>query len=214
MRKLTESGTRSSIGRRACVLAAAWIACACAGSGAPRPAPVEARGASGFRVTERVRVGAGARADFARAVRLLEAEQYERGIALLVEVTDAEPELTAAHIDLGIAYARTGDLARAEASLARALEQTPRHPAAHNELGIVYRRTGRFAEARRSYEKALASYPDFHLARRNLAILCDLYLSDVDCAVESYSAYVQAVPGDQSAAMWLADLRNRAGKEE
>ena len=103
---------------------------------------------------------------------------------------------------------------RAEASLARALEQNPRHPAAHNELGIVYRRTGRFADARRSYEKALSLHPDFHLARRNLAILCDLYLSDVDCAVESYAAYVPAVPGDAPAAMWLADLRRRAGREE
>ena len=85
-------------------------------------------------------------------------------------------------------------------------------PVAHNELGIVYRRTGRFDEARGSYEKALEHYPEFHFARRNLAILCDVYLRDLDCAVEHYTLYTQAVPDDEAAAMWVADLHNRAGK--
>jgi tetratricopeptide (TPR) repeat protein len=210
MRKRADGSARWR--RRATVVASAWIACGCGGFGTPRPAAVETRDASGFSITERIRVGPGVRADFERAVTLLEQEQYERGIELLNEVTEAEPELTAAHIDLGIAYARVGDLARAEASLARALELNSRHPVAHNELGIVYRRTGRFAEARRSYERALALHPGFHLARLNLAILCDLYVSDVDCALHNYEAYTQAVPGDAAAAMWLADLRTRAGR--
>ena len=43
------------------------------------------------------------------ARRLLEQEEYESGIALLVEVTEAAPNLTMAHIDLGIAHVRVGD---------------------------------------------------------------------------------------------------------
>jgi Flp pilus assembly protein TadD len=210
---LTSARTAAaSLRRRALVLAAALGASGCAASGATRPAPIELREPGGFTITEKVRVSGTLRADFERALRLLQEERYESGIALLVEVAEAAPELTAAHIDLAIAYGRLGDLQRAEASIQRALELNPRHPVAHNELGILYRRTGRFADARRSYEKALALQPEFHFARRNLAILCDLYLADPECALEHYQAYTQAVPDDEAVAMWVADLRNRTGR--
>jgi len=173
---------------------------------------VEARDASGFTITEKVRASGDARSDFEGGVRALEAKQYESAIAQLAKAVEAAPDATAAHIDLAIAYRETNDLARAEASLNAALVQNARHPVALNELGIVYRRTGRFAQARQSYEQVLALYPDFHYARRNLAVLCDLYLADASCALENYERYVQAVPDDAEAKMWLADLRARAGK--
>jgi Flp pilus assembly protein TadD len=196
---------------RAFVLAAALALSACASAGG-RPAQTEVVDANGFTITERVRAGSGARADFAQAVVLLEQEQLDAAIARLALVTAAAPQATLAHIDLGMAYSRVGDLAQAEASLKRALELNPRHPVAHNELGIVYRKTGRFAEARQSYETALALYPAFHFAHRNLGILCDLYLADVDCALEHYERYVAAAPGDETAVMWIADLRARTGR--
>ena len=87
---------------------------------------------------------------------------------------------------------------------------TERNYLAQHRLGAALLRAGRFEEARQSYEKALEVYPDFHFARRNLAILCDVYLRDASCAMEHYELYTQAVPSDEAAAMWIADLRNRA----
>ncbi len=193
--------------------ALALFAGACATRDGAHTTPVEQRDENGFTIIEQVDAGLGVRSDFRRALGHLEAEEYEAGIALLEQVVEAAPDSTTAHIDLGIAYRQVNALEKAETSLKRAPELNPRHPAAHNELGIVYRRTGRFAEARESYETTLDLYPDFHFARRNLAILCDVFLKDLDCAIENYELFARAFPEDEKAAMWITDLRNRAGKD-
>ena len=202
--------------RTAWIAAVAIAVCALpalAAKRADRAPPVEVtKEATGFTITQDVRVSGDLRADYETATRLLQQQKYAEGIALLVKVTEGAPTAVAPFIDLGIAYSRTGDLDRAEASLQKALQIDANHPIANNELGMVYRRKGRFADARAAYERALAVYPAFHYAHRNLAILCDLYLQDLDCALQHYEAYRQAVPDDQEAVKWIADLHNRTGR--
>jgi tetratricopeptide (TPR) repeat protein len=193
---------------------AALLACACAGPAfaAKRPPKVEiVPDATGFTITQEIRVSSEVRADYDRALQLLARDDSAPGIEMLVKVTESEPAAIAPHIDLGIAYARAGELDRAEESLGRALAINPDHPVANNELGMVLRREGRFAEARAAYEQALAISPGFHFAHRNLAILCDLYLADAGCALAHYEAYSRAVPEDSDATKWIADLKARSG---
>src|SRR5258708_38846857 len=79
--------------------------------------------AGGFLLTENVRVPAEARADYDNALRLLEAKQYDQGIALLLKVAQKAPQAAAAYVDLGIAYAQLSDRDNALASLQRAVER-------------------------------------------------------------------------------------------
>lgn len=168
--------------------------------------------ATGFSIVESTRIDGATRADYARAAGLLGQERYAEGIALLQDITAKQPKLTAAHVDLGIAFAKTGELDKAEASLKRALELQPKHPIAWNELGLVQRRQGKLADAKASYEKSLSAAPGFHFARLNLAVLCDLYLTDPGCALENYLLYQQAVPEDKQVAGWIANARARVDK--
>ena len=199
---------------RAVVMLLALALAGCATPSSRSSAPVETRDASGFSISETNRIPAGVRSDFDAANQALAAGDADRAITLLEEVTHRAPQLTAPRINLGIALARKGELAAAESALQAALVRSPKHPVAGNELGIVYRRMGRFAEARQTLEATLASHPEFHPARRNLAILCDLYLPDPACALESYERYRAAVPDDEKVEMWLANLRNRIGGQE
>jgi tetratricopeptide (TPR) repeat protein len=168
----------------------------------------------GFTITEKAGISGKARASYQEAHELFSQGRYEDGIRALEELVEKEPQLSAPRIDLAVALHETGELDSAVKHLELAVEQNPRHPIALNELGIVYRKTGKFAAARNSYEKALDIYPGFHAARRNLAVLCDLYLGDLKCALDNYEAYMGTVVEDPEAAIWIADIRNRIDGQE
>ena len=195
-------------------LVGAFVLAGCSATTKPqrKAANIEIQEAVGFTITEEEKIPESVRLQYYEALRYLRDENLQRGIAILEQVADAAPTLTAPKIDLGVAYHRLGDLEMAEKYLLQALELTSSHPVALNELGIVYRKTGRFVEAKQQYEAAISVYPGYHHARRNLAILCDLYLGDLNCALNQYEAYMATVPADPEAAMWIADLRNRMAK--
>jgi Flp pilus assembly protein TadD len=160
-------------------------------------------------ITENYPVDPDVREEFLSAVMLLKDEQYPEAIRLLRAVTGKASKFTGPHINLGIAYARTGELEKAEQSLKTALELNAYHPVAINELGLVYRKTGRYVEARQLYEKLLSMYPDYLPARKNLGVLCDIYIQDLSCALEQYEEYLEGIPEDEKVKIWVADVKSR-----
>jgi len=150
--------------------------------------------------------------DFQDALALLQAEKYEQAIELLESIVKTENRVTAPFVNLGVAYMRVGEMDRAEENLRRAVELDPAHPIANNELGLLYRKTGRFAQARTVYEKTLEIYPDFLPVRKNLAILCDIYLGDLDCALNHFEKLAEALPEDEKLKIWIAELKARKAR--
>ena len=174
----------------------------------------ETEGDYGFIVTETVRIGSDVRNDYQQAVLLLESERLQEGITLLESVVERAPEVTIPHIDLAVAYMKADQLEAAEESLRAALSLAPNHPAALNEMGILQRRAGKFDSAREYYERVLAIHPHYHFALRNLGVLCDLYLADLDFALDAYERYADIVTDDEEVGIWIADIRNRLPAEE
>ncbi|ABQ27246.1 TPR repeat-containing protein [Geotalea uraniireducens Rf4] len=166
-------------------------------------------GREGFLITEPSGMDAQLRADFDQASAMIKEAKFDKAIELLEKVIAQSPEMTAPHINLAIAYRQINKPEQAEQHLKKALELIPVHPVASNEYGLMLRKAGRFAESRLIYEKSLAAFPEYHPIHKNLAILCDLYLKDLACAVEHYEIYGQAMPKDQQVKLWLADLQTR-----
>ena len=166
-------------------------------------------GREGFVIREAPALEERSRDDFARAVAMLNREDHAAAIELLLQVIEASPGVSAPYINIAIAYRLTGRPEEAERHLRTAMALIPDHPAAGNEYGLLLRQSGRFAEARTVYEQVLAAYPDYHPARRNLGILCDLYLHDLECALEQYQIYSAAMPDNEPVRRWIVDLKQR-----
>ncbi len=170
-------------------------------------------GRQGFVIREKPGMDAASVAEFQRAVALLNDGKDGEAIALLKRVIDRSPGFSAPHVDIALAYLRTGAPKPAEEHLKAALALVPGHPVASNEYGLLLRKAGRFNEARGVYEKAISRFPDYLPARKNLGILCDLYLNDPACALEHFERYGKLMPQDEKVRLWIDELRMRQGKQ-
>jgi Flp pilus assembly protein TadD len=150
--------------------------------------------------------------DFDRALQMLQTEDYDQAITLLKSVTTRDPRLTAPLVNMGMAYMRKGDNKQAEEVLHQALKLDLGHDVANNELGRLYRQAGRFDEAKKAYMNALAAHPEYLPARKNLGILCEIYMHDDECALDHFEQYQTVDPDDKTVNLWVEDLRRRLGR--
>lgn len=191
------------------VLASVIVALAACGGGAG----VRVGGVSDETISfyENRSVDLAVREDFDRAVELLHKEKYEEAIKLLQKVIQQSQNNSAPYINIALAYEKTGEMGLAEDNLKKALAINPNHPATMNEYALLYRRTGRFAEAKKLYERLLDKFPSFMPARKNLGVLCELYLNDYRCALDQYEAVQSAFPDDEESKLWIVGVKQKLG---
>ncbi|MDO8412402.1 MAG: tetratricopeptide repeat protein, partial [Gallionellaceae bacterium] len=152
------------------------------------------------------------RADFNAALDFMKSGDYNKAIALLNQVAEQLPNNPVPYVNLALAYGKTGNLKLAEKNFQSALDLDPGNAVASNEYAILKRKAGKFFEARKIYERTLEKYPDFYIARKNLGILCDLYMRDYKCALQHYQIYSDAMSQDKVAKIWVADMQKKLGR--
>lgn len=148
------------------------------------------------------------------ALSLMQDGKYEKAVVRLEEISRTDARRAGPYINLGIAYRRLGKLDEAKQALVIATERKDGNAIAWNELGIVYRKLGEFGNAREAYTRSIREQASYGKAYLNLGILCDLYLEDLPCALRNYEKYQRVIDTpDKTVALWLVDVRNRAGKK-
>lgn len=146
---------------------------------------------------------------------------YEQAVAVMAsgDYLDAQlrfqefllqyPTFPGAHVNLAIIFASNGDDMGAENSITDALMIDPEHSAALNQLGMLLRRQGKFLDAEAAYTRAIRSDPDYALAHYNLGVLNELYLQQLETALEYYESYQALGNDDKQVEKWIADLKRR-----
>jgi Flp pilus assembly protein TadD len=201
------------------LIAGAVLQAACSTSHATRvadPAPAQmaapGTGASAPAALPQASPPAHASADFARAVELVRAGKDEEAELAFQQLATGYPLYAGALVNLGILYRKHGELAKSDAALHAAVQRDPGNVEGFNELGVTLRLEGKFHEAADAYNQAIMVKPDFAPAYRNLAIVLDLYLGDTAAALTAMEHYKELAADDKAVAGWIADLKQRAGK--
>lgn len=152
---------------------------------------------------------------FQEALEALGKGRTEAAIRAFQQLTLSHPQYRGPWINLGIALRAKGEHEAAMALFSDITRQHPDWGTAFHELAILQREAGQFSEAKQSYEAAIAAQPDFALAHRNLGLLCDLYLHDINCALSKYEKY-QTLLGseDKEVALWIVDLKRQIASKK
>lgn len=170
-----------------------------------------------------VPISAALQSDFNKALGLMKKGAYREAIPMLEAILAENDRLPGAQINLAIACmnvepeglgdgGREANLKKAEQALSRAVDVNPNDAVAHHQLGLLYRKTGRFDQARKAYERAISIEPTYASAHLNLGILCDIYLQQLECAIDHFEKYRALAPEENGKVeLWLSDLRQRAG---
>ena len=130
------------------------------------------------------------RNDFARV--LLVSGQRSRAVAVLKDVVRDAPDLPEPHVNLGGAFATSGDARGAEVEFAAALWAEPRNFEARNNLADLLMQTGRPEEAVTQYRYAIELRPGQSSLHAHLAYA----LSKLGRSGEALAEWAQAARFD------------------
>ena len=144
------------------------------------------------------------------ALKHMRAKNYDTAIIEMQKVAKMDQRISGPWVNIGVAYQELGDSKRALLAFEKAITINPNNPYALNQLAILKRENGEFDEAEKLYMKALAAYPDYKNAHLNLAILCDVYLRKIGCALNHYQEYLDLSGGqDKQVIAWMSQLKKQ-----
>jgi Flp pilus assembly protein TadD len=140
----------------------------------------------------------------------LKAGEIRFAIELLEQVSISAPEFEHVFTNLGLAYFKQKNYDDAALALHRAIKSDPNDAIAYNHLGIIKRLQGQFDSARQTYQKAIQIDNTYASAYLNLGILYDIYLQDLEQALQQYKRY-QALTGNDSNSVgkWIIDIQRQ-----
>ncbi|MDX5298211.1 MAG: tetratricopeptide repeat protein [Gammaproteobacteria bacterium] len=115
-----------------------------------------------------------------------------------------------AQVNLARSLESQGQTEQAEVQYRQILAISPGHAKASNDLALLLQARGQFREAAKVLESGLRAHTGEAVLHYNLGVLNELYLLDLQAALEHYKAYQsQQEPADEQVAAWIVDIERR-----
>ena len=185
-----------------------FLVIGCAGTG--KDAPKSEQAAQSKAAAADAKIPPSARQQYDEAIAAMRSGNIAQAKNILSNLSKAYPDLAGPYVNLGIIHFRADEIDQAEAAFQQALKVNPDSAVSLNHLGIIHRGKGKFEEARSNYEKALDLEPNYAYAHLNYGILLDLYLGELEDALEHYQTFQKLAPEkDKEVSKWIVDLERR-----
>jgi tetratricopeptide (TPR) repeat protein len=188
----------------------ALVAAGCASSGSK---PVEAerndRSQAAQRDPAAAEIPAEAITMYEQAVAVMASGDFVDAELRLKEFVLRYPRYPGAYVNLAIIHLDDDDEEAARAAIDAALLIDPDYPPALNQHGVLLRKNGKILEAEAAYLKAVTADPEYALAHYNLGVLYELYLQQLDDALQHFERYQHIAGEDRQVEKWITDLTRR-----
>lgn len=147
---------------------------------------------------------------YQRAVATLKSGDENNALIQFQSVAEKAPQLAGPFINMGLIHLHKQRYQDAEQALLQATTVKPNDAVAQNHLGIALREQGKFDKAGQAYQQALQIDPNYANAHLNIAVLYDIYLSDLPNALQHYEKYQALTDNkDELVPKWIADVKQR-----
>lgn len=147
------------------------------------------------------------------AVATLKQGKESEALAQFKAISDKSPQLSGAFVNQGLIYLHKAQFTEAEKVLTQAVNANSNNLAAQLYLGVALRELGKFDKAEQAYKKAIQLDDNNADAHLNLGILYDIYLNDLNHALEQYEKYQSLTNSkDEQVVKWIADVKLRQSK--
>jgi tetratricopeptide (TPR) repeat protein len=147
---------------------------------------------------------------YEQALAALKSGDTEQALVLLTQLSQDTPDKPLLFTNLGLAYFQLQQSELAEQAFGQAIARNPKDAVAYNHLGILQRHKGLFQEALVQYQRAIEIDSDYARAHLNLGILFDLYLQDLEKALQQYRKYLDLTNEENAqVAGWIVDIERR-----
>ena len=147
---------------------------------------------------------------YEEAIAALKNGAADKALKMLTRLSQDAPDKPRLFTNLGLAHFQLQQSELAEQAFQQAIARDSDDAMAHNHLGILQRRQGRFQDALQEYKRAIKIDSKYAHAHLNLGILFDLYLQDLEKALQQYRKYQKLTSEENTqVAGWIVDIERR-----